>query len=160
MRKINVSRIAATLLLALLVAVSFSQTTPAYAQESGLVTVQSKMPFNKTVSSLKKMIAKNGMMVLSELNQGKVMAMTGLKMNDVSLFVGNPTVGHKLFSADRGVGVAVPIRVNIYENTNGHTYVSYVKPSDQLAPFHNKKVDMIANMLDQKLSMMTGMISK
>ena len=160
MRKINMSRFAATLVMALLVAVSFSQTTPAYAQENGLVTVQSKMPFNQTVSMLKKMIAKNGMMVLSELNQGKVMAMTGLHMNDLSLFVGNPTVGHKLFAADRGVGVAVPIRVNIYEDTNGHTYVSYVKPSDQLAPFNNKKIDMIANMLDQKLGMMTGMISK
>lgn len=160
MRRINLGEFAAVLSMALLVAVSFSQTVPAYAQENGLVTVQSKMSFNKTVGTLKRMIAKNGMMVLSELNQGKVMAMTGLKMNDVSLFVGNPTVGHKLFAANRGVGIAVPVRVNVYENTNGRTYVSYVKPSDQLAPFRNKKIDMIADMLTRKLEMMTGMISR
>ncbi len=160
MRKFNPAGATVTLAIALLFAVSLTQTAPAYAQENGLVTVRSKMSFNQTVSQLKKMIAKNGMMVLSTLNQGKVMAMTGLQMDDISLFVGNPTVGHKLFAADRGVGVAVPIRVNIYKNMNGNTYVSYVKPTAQLAPFHNKQIDMIARMLDNKLGMMTGMISK
>ncbi len=160
MRKINLSKLAATLSLAVLVAASLVQTNPVYAQGNGLVTVQSKMPFEQTVNHLKKGVAKNGMMVMSEINQGKMLAMTGIKLNAVSLFVGNPTVGNKLFSADRAVGFVVPIRVNVYNDANGNTYINYVKPSAQLSVLNNKKVDMIANMLDQKLQMLTGMFAK
>jgi uncharacterized protein (DUF302 family) len=160
MRKIKLSRFAATLTLAVLVVASFVQTGSAYAQDNGLVTVRSKMPFEQTVDHLKQGVAKNGMMVMSEINQGKMLAMTGIKLNAVSLFVGNPTVGNKLFSADRAVGFVVPIRVNVYDDANGNTYISYVKPSAQLSALNNKKVDMIANMLDQKLQMLTRMFAK
>ncbi len=160
MRKMNLSKLAATISLALLVAASLIQTKPVYAQENGLVTVQSKMSFNQTIDGLKKGVAKNGMMVMSEINQGKMLAMTGIKLNAVSLFVGNPTVGHKLFVADRAVGFVVPIRLNVYDDANGNTYISYVKPSAQLSVLNNKQVDMIANMLDQKLQMLTGMFAK
>ncbi len=160
MRKINLSKFAATLVLALLVAASLIQTNPVYAQNNGLVTVQSKMPFEQTVDQLKQGVAKNGMMVMSEINQGKMLAMTGIKLKAVSVFVGNPTVGNKLFSADRAVGFAVPIRVNVYDDANGNTYISYVKPTSQLSALNNKQVDMIAKRLDQKLEMLTGMFAK
>jgi uncharacterized protein (DUF302 family) len=160
MRKINLSSFAATLTLAVLVAASLVQTKPVYAQDNGLVTVQSKMSFEQTVDQLKQGVAKNGMMVMSEINQGKMLAMTGIKLNAVSLFVGNPTVGNKLFTADRAVGFVVPIRVNVYDDANGNTYISYVKPASQLSALNNKEVDMIAKMLDQKLEMLTGMFAK
>ena len=58
------------------------------------------------------------------------------------------------------VGVAVPVRVNVYEDTDGKTYVNYVKPSDQLAPFKNDEITNTSKMLDEKLGMLTGMLSK
>ncbi len=160
MKKNNFTKLASTYLFAILVAASMTTATRVYAQSNGLVTVQSKMSFDQTVGGLKKGIAKNGMMVMSEINQGKMLAMTGIKLKAVSLFVGNPTVGNKLFSADRAVGFVVPIRVNVYDDANGNTYISYVKPSAQLSTLGNKKVDMIAQMLDQKLQMLTGMFAK
>jgi len=160
MKKSNLSKFVAALALAVLIAGSLIQMSPAYAQDNGLVTVQSKMPYEQTVDHLKQGVAKNGMMVMSEINQGKMLAMTGIKLKAVSLFVGNPTVGNKLFSADRAVGFAVPIRVNVYDDASGNTYISYVKPSSQLSALNNKNVDMIANMLDQKLQMLTGMFAK
>jgi uncharacterized protein (DUF302 family) len=132
----------------------------AYAEGSVPVTVQSKQSFENTVSEIRKLVAKNGMMVLSELNQGKVLSMTGLSLNSISLFVGNPQIGNKLFSADHGVGIAVPVRLNIYEDTDGKTYITYVKPSDQLASFKNENIQKIAQNLDEKLAMLSGMLSK
>lgn len=137
---------------------AFSNTT--YAQSSGLVTVQSGESFNNTVNEIRKMVAKNGMMVMATLNQGKILSMTGISLKATSLFIGNPNIGNKLFSADRGVGIAVPVRLNIYEGKNGKTYINYVKPSEQLANFKNKEIQKIAQMLDKKLEMLTGMLSK
>ncbi|GAB4378256.1 MAG: hypothetical protein Kow0042_26730 [Calditrichia bacterium] len=146
--------------LMLLLAIMFGSSQTLLAQENGLVTVQSKAPFQKTVESLRKMVSQNDMMVLSEINHGKILSMTGLRLNGISLFVGSPTVGKKLFSANKGVGIAVPIRVNVYEDNDGKTYINYVKPSVELAPFANDQVNMIAKMLDQKIQMLTSMLAQ
>lgn len=138
----------------------FSSSQILLAQDTGLVTVQSKASYDNTVESMRKMVAQNEMMVLAEVNHGKILSMTGLKFNGISLFIGNPTIGKKLFSAAKGVGIVVPIRVNIYEDTDGKTYINYVKPSVQLASFGNDQVNMIAKKLDGKLEMLTSMLAK
>jgi len=138
----------------------FNQSNQLLAQNSGLVNIQSAKSFDETVETVNKLISKNGMMVLSTINQGKILSMTGLSLKATSLFVGNPQVGKKLFTADKGVGVAIPVRLNIYENTDGNTYVNYVKPSSQLSNFDNKKIQMIGGKLDEKLGMLTKMIAK
>lgn len=147
-------------ILTFMVLIAVTVINSAVAQTNGFVTIQSKSSFEKTVDQLKELVAKNGMMVLSELNQGKVMEMTGLRLNAISFFVGNPIIGKKLFAANHGVGIAIPVRVNVYEDTDGKTYVNYVKPSDQLAPFKNEDIKNTSIMLDEKLSMLTGMLSK
>ena len=136
-----------------------AQSSRLLAKDNSLRTVQSKATFDQTVKNLRQLVSKNGMMVLSELNQGNVLSMTGLKLNAITLFVGNPNIGKKLFTADRGVGIVVPVRVNVYENTDGKTYVGYFKPSAQLALFKNENIQKIAKMLDEKLAKLTDMLS-
>lgn len=134
---------------------------PAYSQSGpGIVKVQSSKNFDQTVSAFKKMVSGNGMMVMGQLNQGKVLSMTGISVKSQTFFVGNPNVGKKLFSADHAAGAVVPVRVNIFEDANGHTYVAYIPPSEELSSLNNKKVSMVANMLDQKLQKLTGMLAK
>ncbi len=114
----------------------------------------------QTLGELSKMVADNGMMVMGELHQGKVLAMTGLKTESESIFVGNPAMGKKLFELEPGAGVVVPVRVNIYRNADGRTVVAYIPPSRLLAGFGNPKLDMAAGMLDTKLAAMVGMLGK
>lgn len=145
----------ATLILGIMLSTGTIQ-----AENSALVTVQSGKDFDQTVKTLRQMISKNDMMVMSEINQGKILSMTGLQLNATSLFVGNPNIGNKLFSADKGVGIAVPVRVNIYEAADGNTYINYVKPSQQLASFDNQQISKIGQMLDKKLNKLTSMLAK
>ena len=159
MRRIKLNRSITLSVFVLLFLSTITQANLLFAQETDLVEVQSKMSFDQTVEELRHMVAKNGMMVLSELNQGKILSMTGLELNAISLFVGNPNIGNKLFSADRGVGVAIPARINIYENSDGKTYVNYFKISKQLADYENEEIQKIAIMLDEKMAKLTGMLS-
>jgi len=112
------------------------------------------------VAKLTKMISGNGMMLMGELHQGKVLKMTGLKVQSETVFVGNPDIGKKLFSLDRSAGLVVPFRINIYENEAGKTVVTYIKPSTVLGQYHNPKIDMIAKMLDGKFEGLTKMMEK
>ncbi len=124
------------------------------------VELKTKGSVDETVNRLKQMVAKNGMMVMGEIHQGKVLEMTGIKVKSETLFVGNPNVGKQLFSEERGVGLVVPIRINIYADQQGQTHVRYIPPSQQLNGFGNAKVDKIAMMLDGKLANMAAMLPK
>jgi uncharacterized protein (DUF302 family) len=122
------------------------------------VAVTTSGSVSQTVRKLKKMVAHNGMMVMGQLNQGRVLSMTGIRVKSETLFVGNPQIGKQLFSAEPGVGAVVPIRINIYQSANGQTVVRYTPPSEELSRFHNAQVTQIAQMLDKKLKSMVSML--
>jgi uncharacterized protein (DUF302 family) len=105
---------------------------PAAAQSgaSPVVQVTAKGSVEHVVGQLRKMVASKGMMVMGEL----------------------------LFSADPGVGVAVPVRINVFRDAQGKTVVSYVPPSVLLRGFHNGKIDQVAQMLDDNLHSMVRML--
>lgn len=121
--------------------------------QNAVVTLKSHHNFSQTVSSVKSATSQNGLMVMGNLDQGHVLSMTGLQLQGESFFVGNPTMGKKLFTADHAVGLFVPVRIFVYKATNGHTYVSYEKPSAELGQLNNGKVSMMSKMLDKKLHM-------
>ena len=97
------------------------------------------------------------MMVMAEVNQGKMLSMTGLSLKATLFVIGNPTVGKQLFEQDRGVGLYVPLRVFVYADASGRTFVSYDRPSALLGQFQNEKIGMVAQMLDQKLDGLANM---
>lgn len=151
-------RLPALLFAAIFMGGIFSFSTAIQAQSIKPVTVKSSKNFDGTINALKKAVSQGGMMVLSELNQGKVLSMTGLRVNAHSFFVGNPNVGKQAFASDPSVGLVIPVRINVYEE-NGATYINYFKPSDLFFSFNNSNVKMLSQKLDEKLAMMTKMIS-
>lgn len=138
-------------------AISLFSFQQANAQK--LVTVKSAKSFDETVSGIKKGVADAGMMVLAEINHGKILSITGLSLNAESLFIGNPNVGKDAFTDNKAVGLAIPIRVNVYEE-NGTTYINYFTPSSELGNFKGAKVKMIGQEMDKKVGMLTGMFAK
>ncbi len=157
MKKLQLKKNLLKMVVALF-AVSLFSFQQANAQ-SNLVTVKSGKSFDATVSGIKKGVADAGMMVLAEINHGKILSMTGLSINAESLFIGNPNVGKEAFSDNMAVGLAIPLRVNVYEE-NGTTYINYFTPSSELGNFKGAKVKMIGQELDKKISMLTTMVTK
>ena len=124
--------------------------------QNQVVTVKSSKNFDATIEGIKKAVAGSGMMVMSELNQGKMLSMTGLSIKAESLFIGNPNVGKEAFGDNPAVGLAIPVRLNVYEQ-DGATYINYITPSSDLGNFTGNKVKMIGQELDKKMAMLTGM---
>jgi len=144
--------LAAPLLAALMLVAASAQSTA--------VAVQSHKSYDQTVSSLKSAVSQGGMMVMATVDQGNMLSMAGLQLKATLFLVGNPTVGKALFEQDHAVGLYVPLRVFVYQGKDGHTYVSYDRPSALLAQFHNQAIDKTAAMLDQKLQGLVGMVTK
>jgi uncharacterized protein (DUF302 family) len=137
-----------TLLLA--IAVVAAVASPAMAQDAR-VAVPSKRSFDQTISQLKSNVSQAGMMIMATVDQGNMLSMTGLKLRATLFLVGNPNVGKMLFAQDHAVGLYVPLRVFVYEGTDGKTYLSYDKPSALFGQFNNGEISKTAAMLDEKL---------
>jgi uncharacterized protein (DUF302 family) len=121
------------------------------------VTISSDKSFEDVTGAVKALVAKNGMMVMAEVDQGKMLSMTGLSLKATLFIVGNPAVGKQLFEQDHAVCLYVPLRVFVYADASGKTFVSYDRPSALLAQFKNEKIAMVAQMLDQKLDGLANM---
>jgi uncharacterized protein (DUF302 family) len=155
-RKVIVSRLLSLSLLLVLVG---AFVLPAAAQ-SARVNVPSQKSFDQTVNQLKSAVSQGGMMVMGTVDQGNMLAMTGLKMKGTLFLVGNPNVGKQVFEQDPGAGLYLPLRVFVYEGKDGKTYVSYDKPSAVLEQFNNPEIQKTAGMLDQKLGGLVQMVTK
>lgn len=141
-------RLTRGLLFGMLIAAITAGT--AVAAGTPFIQEASSHSFDQTVSSLKHAVSSNGMMVLGHLNQGKVMSMTGLKLDGQSFFIGNPTVGKKIFSMSPAAGAAVPLRIYIWE-AGGEAHVGYFRPSTLLSGV-SAKLGMPGKMLDKKFA--------
>jgi uncharacterized protein (DUF302 family) len=124
------------------------------------VKVASSKSFEQVSDALKSLVAKNGMMVMAQVDQGKMLSMTGLSLKATLFLVGNPTVGKQLFEQDHAVGLYIPLRISVYTDTDGKTYVEYDKPTALLGQFKNEKVTMIGQMLDEKISGLATMAAQ
>jgi uncharacterized protein (DUF302 family) len=146
--------VALTLLLA-----ATALAVPAAAQ-SARVTVPSHNNFEQTVAHLKSAVGQGGMMIMATVDQGNMLSMTGLKLKATLFLVGNPTVGKKVFEQAHGAGLYLPLRVFVYEDKDGKTYISYDKPSAVLGQFDNQQVNQTAAMLDLKLGGLVHMVAQ
>ena len=124
-----------------------------------LITVKSSKSYEATVDGIKKGVADAGMMVLAEINHGKILSMTGLSLNAQSIFIGNPNVGKEAFTDNKAVGLTIPIRVNVYEE-KGTTFINYFTPSSELGNFTGARIKMIGQEMDKKVAMLTAMFAK
>jgi len=94
---------------------------------------------------------------MAEVDQGKMLSMTGLSLKAKLFLIGNPTVGKQLFEQNHSVGLYVPPRIFVYSDEQGNTQLSYDRPSTLLSQFQSEKLSMIGQMLDQKLEGLTTM---
>lgn len=154
------TRLAIALLVGTLFASASLAASPDGSFSGDRVVVTSNKSFDQVNEAVRSLVAKNGMMIMAQVDQGKMLSMTGLKLQATLYLIGNPTVGKQLFEQNHGVGLCVPLRLFVYSDESGKTQVSYDKPSTLLSQFQNDKVKMVAQMLDQKLEGLATMAAQ
>ena len=143
------------------IAISNAVAAPAGKSFTGeRVTVDSGKSFDQVVDSVKSLVAKNGMMVMAEVDQGRMLSMTGLSLKATLFLVGNPTIGKQLFEQNHAVGLYIPLRLFVFADDHGKTHVAYDKPAALLSQFQSEKLSMIGQMLDQKLEDLATMAAQ
>lgn len=162
-RRRTYRQLAPMLMVALVAMAAAGAVFPAHSGKpftANRVTVPSGKSFEEVNDAVKSAVAQNGMMIMAQVDQGKMLAMTGLELNATLYLVGNPAVGKQLFEQNHAAGLCVPLRVSVYSEADGKTYIEYDQPSSLLAQFSNAKLIESAEMLDRKLEGLATMAAR
>lgn len=138
--------------------------TPAVAADHDFqaqrVLVESGKSFDDVAKAVKNLVAKNGMMVMAEVDQGKMLSMAGMQLKAKLFLIGNPMVGKQLFEQNRAVGLYVPLRLSVFTDSSGKTFLEYDKPSSLLMQFKSDQINMVGKMLDEKIGGLAQMAAQ
>lgn len=101
----------------------------AYARaksNDGVVRVKSVYGFQETIERLKKDIAAKGIKFFSEIDQSKLAADAGIKLNPSTLLVfGNPTLGTQFMTSNPNAGLDWPVRLLVIQDNEGAVWTVY-----------------------------------
>lgn len=139
-------RLAFSLLLAAVALVI--PAAPGIAQD-GRITLISKAPFAKVAEALEKAIADQNMGLVCQANAQRGAAARGVKLAGNQVFMAfRNDFAVRIINAAREAGFEAPIRIYLYENSDGTATLTYIKPSAIFRPYPQPGVGKVAAELD------------
>lgn len=101
----------------------------AEAVEGDLVKLSSGHDVAQTMDALEGIVKDKGMAVFARIDHGANAAAAGLEMPPAEVLVfGKPEAGTALMNNDIRVGLDLPMRVLVYEDTEGKVWLLYHNP--------------------------------
>ncbi|MBI3809023.1 MAG: DUF302 domain-containing protein [Nitrospirae bacterium] len=106
-------------------------------------------PFQATVQQLEAAVKANRLMIVGQMNHQNMLTMMNMKIKGSQTFeVFHPQYGKILFENEPAAGIAIPLRLYVYERADGKTIVTYYMPSAAFAPFKHPELDKLGKTLD------------
>lgn len=101
-------------------------TARSAAPEDGIVRVKSAYGVDETISRLKADIAAKGIMFFTSVDQSKLAADAGIKLNESTLLIfGNPPLGTQFITANPNAGLDWPVRLLVTRDGSGAVWAVY-----------------------------------
>lgn len=99
---------------------------PADAAGNGIVKGKSAYPMAETIDRLKKDVAAKGITFFAEIDQAKLAADAGIKLEPSTLLIfGNPALGSQFMTSNPAAGIDWPVRLLVLQDKNGQVWTVY-----------------------------------
>jgi uncharacterized protein (DUF302 family) len=98
-----------------------------------------------------KMAGEENLMIFAIFDHGMVQALHGGPKKAKQYVIGNPLIAAQMNSNDLRAGLYAPLRLYIFEGTDGKLNAEYDLPSSLFGQFQNEQVNEVARSLDSKL---------
>ncbi len=116
-------------------------------------SIQSNHPVSITADRLEDKIKELGLVLVARVNHSGAAAKVDLELRATELVIfGNPKVGTLLMQAEQTAGLDLPLKILIFEDEQGSTWVSY----DEMEVIKAKRA---INDRDELLQKMNGALA-
>jgi uncharacterized protein (DUF302 family) len=92
-----------------------------------------------------------GLILFGFQQHGRLLNIIGKPRSAKQYIIGNPLTATRMTRHDIRAGIYAPLRLFVYENTDGQLVAEYDLPSSLFGQFGNEQVTAVARELDQKL---------
>jgi uncharacterized protein (DUF302 family) len=111
----------------------------------GLTTVRSKYSAKETLDRLEAELKARGIEVFARIDHAAGATAVGLPLRPTTVLIfGNAKAGTPLMQADQMVGIDLPLKVLVYEDTSGAAWLAYNDPH-WIAQRHGLGASVAAN---------------
>jgi uncharacterized protein (DUF302 family) len=120
----------------------------------GLVVSASRFGPKETMDRVASEVAALGITVLARIDHGAAAAKAGLELRPTEVLVfGNPKAGTALMQATRTIGIDLPLKMLVWQDDNGTTWLAY-NDANWLAKRHGttKGLDQILGAMNAALA--------
>ena len=106
--------------------------------DHGLVTLPSKHSVQETLSRLETLLQEKGLQIFARIDHSGEAEKVGLKMNKTRLLVfGSPKAGTPLMQAAPTLAIDLPLKVLVWEDSSGKTWLTYNDPATRTMVYVN-----------------------
>jgi uncharacterized protein (DUF302 family) len=117
----------------------------ATAANNGIVSKPSKHSVEQTVEALQTILKSKGVAVFALIDHNGEAEKVGLKMRPTKLLIfGNPKAGTPLMLASPSSAIDLPLKLLVWEDTQGKVWVSYNSP-EYLRERHGLPQELMQN---------------
>jgi uncharacterized protein (DUF302 family) len=100
------------------------------ANTKGIVNVPSQHSVDETVEKLKGILTARGVMLFALVDHSGEAAKDGLHMPNTKLLIfGSPKAGTPVMLAAPGIAIDLPLKILVWEDASGKTWLSYNSPA-------------------------------
>ncbi|MCL6505492.1 MAG: DUF302 domain-containing protein [Bryobacteraceae bacterium] len=147
--------------LALALVLILSQAFSVSAQTPNRVDKISSSDFNQTVKKLETAIKKRGMMIVGTVDHQNMLRMVGASIRgSKTIEFGKPDMMKNILPDNPEVGLEMPLKIYVYERSDGKVVVSYSKPSAAFGGYGKEQLAMTGQMMDMMLDEITTEATK
>src|SRR5579871_3678985 len=113
--------------------------------ENGIVTIPSAHPVHETVRNLEELLRAKGIKLFVLVDHSGEAEKAGMRMRPTQLLIfGNPKAGTPLMIAAPSVAIDLPLKILVWEDAEGRSWLSYNAPS-YLQARHGVPADLLPN---------------
>ena len=143
-------------IMAALAACLLMNTTLLLADDD-LQTVASSHDATTTMDRFEQAVISAGFDVFARIDHQQNAKAAGLEMDASQLLVfGKPKAGTLMMQANPRIGLALPLKVLVWEDNKGKVWLSYQKPADLLHDFNIEGHDKMASNIAMGLAKLSG----
>ena len=102
-------------------------------------------------AKIEAMAGPSGLMLFGTNDHGSLLRLAGQKRKAVQYIVGNPLFALRMTQHDLRAGLYAPLRVLLYKDERGKTWLEYDKPSSLFGQFNDDRIAPVAGLLDRKM---------
>jgi uncharacterized protein (DUF302 family) len=92
-----------------------------------------------------------GLVIFSTAHHGDWLQILSRRRNAVQYVIGNVLIATQMTQHHLAAGLYAPLRIILYENTNGLATLEYDRPSSLFGQYGDERVTAVAQALDQRI---------